>query len=161
MNIKKLWPLGLVLVILLVGYLVPTLGGDGDDTSGADSAVDADAALESEGATQASADAEPPLQFTDLPPISIDQLPGEALDTLDLIGSGGPYPFDRDDLVFENREGLLPDQELGHYREYTVITPGENDRGARRIVAGADGELFYTADHYSSFSEVVFEPSSG
>ena len=34
-------------------------------------------------------------------------------------------------------------------------TPGEDDRGPRRIVAGDDGEqLFYTADHYASFVRV-------
>jgi ribonuclease T1 len=130
---------------------------DGDQTNGSDQG---DGSAETDSADQGQGDAEEvvPTQMTDLPPISIDSLPGEALDTLDLIGSGGPFPFDRDDLVFENREGLLPDRELGHYREYTVITPGEDDRGARRIVAGAAGELFYTADHYSSFSEIVFEP---
>lgn len=90
-----------------------------------------------------------------LEPIRVGQLPPEAIDTLDLIFSGGPYPFDRDDTVFQNREGLLPDRERGYYREYTVITPGEDDRGARRIVAGADGDLYYTSDHYQSFNEIV------
>ena len=95
-------------------------------------------------------------RFSDLPPILLDQLPAEAIDTLALIEQGGPYPFNRDDLTFENREGLLPDRLRGHYREYTVITPGEDDRGARRIVAGSDGERYYTADHYRSFSEILF-----
>ena len=90
-----------------------------------------------------------------LPAIAVDQLPAEALKTLSLIDTNGPYPFDRDDLVFQNREGLLPPHPRGHYREYTVITPGEDDRGARRIVAGDDGELYYTADHYRSFREIV------
>lgn len=96
-------------------------------------------------------------RFSDLPPISLGELPVEALDTLALIERGGPYPYDRDDLTFQNREGLLPDRVRGHYREYTVITPGEDDRGARRIVAGADGERYYTADHYRSFSEILFD----
>lgn len=94
-------------------------------------------------------------QFSSLPAISADDLPVEALDTLTLINNGGPFPFDRDGLTFQNREGLLPDHAQGHYQEFTVITPGSDDRGARRIVAGADGELYYTADHYSSFSEIV------
>ena len=50
---------------------------------------------------------------------------------------------------------ILPPQPKGFYAEYTVVTPGEDDRGARRIVAGDDGSRFYTADHYSSFREVV------
>ena len=103
------------------------------------------------------AEQDPPRQFSNLPPILVTELPLEALDTLELIASGGPYPFDRDGLVFQNREALLPDFPRGHYREFTVITPGESTRGARRIVAGADGELYYTADHYNSFREIVNE----
>lgn len=81
-------------------------------------------------------------------------LPPEAFETIDLIERAGPYPYDRDDSVFMNREGLLPQRERGYWREYTVPTPGESDRGARRIVAGRGGELFYTGDHYRSFVRV-------
>lgn len=95
------------------------------------------------------------VQFSDLGSISLDELPPEAVDTIDLILEGGPYPFSNDDGVFQNREGILPDFERGHYREYTVITPGSDDRGARRIVAGERGEIYYTADHYNSFREVL------
>ena len=35
------------------------------------------------------------------------------------------------------------------------MTPGSDDRGARRIVAGDDDSRFYTDDHYASFREVV------
>ena len=42
---------------------------------------------------------------------------------------------------------------MGYYREYTVPTPGVDHRGARRIVAGGD-ELYWTDDHYSSFSRI-------
>lgn len=94
-------------------------------------------------------------QFSDLDPIRMAELPPEAVETISLIFEGGPFPFSKDDSVFQNREGLLPDFERGHYREYTVITPGSQDRGARRIVAGERGEVYYTADHYSSFKEVV------
>ncbi len=102
-------------------------------------------------------EADGPPRFSELDPILVTELPLEAIDTLDSIANGGPFDFDRDGLVFQNREGLLPDREEGHYREYTVITPGERTRGARRIVAGADGELYYTGDHYASFSEIVDE----
>ena len=71
--------------------------------------------------------------------------------TLALIESGRPLPYDQDGATFQNREGLLPDQPEGHYSEYTVKTPGSDDRGARRLVIGADGETFYTRDHYQSF----------
>ena len=86
--------------------------------------------------------------------VTPSQLPSEARTTLRLIDSGGPFPFSRDGIVFENRERLLPNKPRGYYREYTVITPGESTRGARRIVAGSDGERYYTADHYDSFVRV-------
>lgn len=156
------------LVAVLVGYAVlnggsgSTFAEDQSDTIGATetTAVVLDQSRDQETASQAeqtnSAGSEA-FRFSNLPTVSLFELPLEALNTLDLIDVGGPYPFDRDDLVFQNREGILPDRERGHYREYTVITPGENDRGARRIVAGDDGERYYTADHYRSFSEVLFD----
>uniref|UniRef100_UPI0035710E51 ribonuclease domain-containing protein n=1 Tax=Streptomyces capillispiralis TaxID=68182 RepID=UPI0035710E51 len=67
-------------------------------------------------------------------------LPAEARRTLDLIDAGGPFPYERDGAVFGNFEGLLPQRPRGHYREYTVPTPGSPDRGARRIVTGRDFE---------------------
>ncbi len=87
--------------------------------------------------------------------VDVGELPDEAIDTLVLIDENGPYPFSQDDSDFQNREGLLPDQQRGYYREYTVITPDLDHRGARRIVSGADGELFYTSDHYDSFAQIV------
>jgi ribonuclease T1 len=97
----------------------------------------------------------PPQPTSDLPTMTVAQLPPEGIDTLELIASGGPFPYDQDGATFQNREGILPAQPRGFYAEYTVVTPGEGDRGARRIVAGDDGARFYTADHYSSFREVV------
>lgn len=82
-------------------------------------------------------------------------LPPEARETLGLIERGGPFPYRKDGTVFQNRERRLPQQARGYYREYTVPTPGERDRGARRIVAGQPGEYYYTADHYRSFKRVV------
>lgn len=90
-----------------------------------------------------------------LPVIAFAKLPRQAQDTIRLIDRGGPFPYRQDGTVFQNRERLLPRHPSGYYREYTVVTPGESDRGARRIVAGAEGELYYTADHYASFKRVV------
>ena len=90
-----------------------------------------------------------------LPIVQLSDLPREAAETLDLIEAGGPFPEDRDGVTFENREDLLPDHPVGYYKEYTVPTPGSDDRGARRIVVGEDGELYYTGDHYSSFSRIA------
>ncbi|MBM7057480.1 MULTISPECIES: ribonuclease [Streptomyces] len=87
--------------------------------------------------------------------ICYSALPSQAHDTLDLIEQGGPYPYEQDGTVFQNREGLLPDQSTGYYHEYTVITPGSDNRGARRIVTGEQTEEdYYTADHYASFDLV-------
>lgn len=90
-----------------------------------------------------------------LPTIRYQSLPREAKETIALIEQGGPFPFERDGITFQNREQLLPRKRSGYYREYTVITPGSRDRGARRIIAGAEGELYYTDDHYESFREVI------
>jgi ribonuclease T1 len=83
--------------------------------------------------------------------IDVADLPPEGRVTLGLIKSGGPFPYSKDDTVFSNYEGLLPAKPGGYYHEYTVITPGSHDRGARRIVAGSNGEYYYTDDHYASF----------
>jgi ribonuclease T1 len=83
--------------------------------------------------------------------VQVADLPLEARRTLDLIAAGGPYPYSRDGVVFRNRERLLPRRASGYYHEYTVPTPGEDDRGARRIITGKAGERYWTADHYGSF----------
>lgn len=93
-----------------------------------------------------------------LPEISVAELPGEARATIRLIRQGGPFPYERDGIVFRNFEKRLPLRERGYYREYTVRTPGEKSRGARRIVAGGGGELYYTADHYRSFVRIREHP---
>ncbi len=88
--------------------------------------------------------------------IKASELPKQGRDTLALIESGGPFPHDRDGVIFSNRERILPRANRGYYREYTVRTPGVKHRGARRIVCGGDQraatECFYTADHYKSFA---------
>ena len=86
--------------------------------------------------------------------IAVAELPPEARATLALIKAGGPFPYPQDGRSFQNREKLLPQRARGYYREYTVRTPGARDRGARRIVAGRDGEFYYTADHYRSFRRI-------
>lgn len=111
-----------------------------------------------------------------IPEVAVAELPREARETLELVRKGGPFPHDRDGVVFGNFEKLLPPKNRGYYREYTVRTPGVKHRGARRVVAGgcagaardksagADGrqppapcdarELYYTEDHYKSFRRI-------
>jgi ribonuclease T1 len=87
--------------------------------------------------------------------VPLAQLPPEVADTIVVIDQGEPYPYDRDGVAFENREGLLPAHPTGYYREFTVVTPGSDDRGARRVIAGDGGELYYTGDHYESFVRIA------
>ena len=90
--------------------------------------------------------------------IAARELPVEAQATLALIRKGGPFPYERDSVTFGNRERLLPPMPRGHYREYTVKTPGARDRGAQRIVCGGDvgtlAECYYSNDHYRSFKRI-------
>ncbi|MFB7324537.1 ribonuclease domain-containing protein [Streptomyces sp. NPDC056190] len=89
--------------------------------------------------------------------ICYSALPSQAHDMLRLIDKGGPFPYSQDGAVFQNREGVLPKQSTGYYHEYTVVTPGSPDRGARRIVTGQKTrEDYYTADHYVTFKLVNF-----
>ena len=90
-----------------------------------------------------------------LPVIRESQLPAEGRRTLALIRQGGPFPYNRDGVTFSNFERLLPRKSGGYYKEYTVPTPGESDRGARRIVAGNGGEKYYSPDHSESFKFIA------
>jgi ribonuclease T1 len=83
--------------------------------------------------------------------VNATDLPKEARQTIALIRKGGPYPYRKDGAVFFNFERLLPLHERGYYKEFTVPSPGSRDRGARRIILGKPGELYYTDNHYQSF----------
>lgn len=87
----------------------------------------------------------------DVPIAHIAGLPAEARQTLALIKQGGPFPYGRDGIEFQNRENRLPVKPRLYYREYTVPTPGRRDRGPRRIISGRGGEFYYTQDHYRTF----------
>lgn len=82
-------------------------------------------------------------------------LPAEARDVIKRIDDGGTFQYRQDGVTFQNRERRLPSEPSGYYREYTVATPGAADRGARRLILGRHGELYYTPDHYRSFLWVV------
>lgn len=87
--------------------------------------------------------------------VSVSELPAEAQEVLSLIKLGGPFRYSKDGTVFGNRERRLPPQAYGYYREYTVPTPGERDRGPRRIIAGRKGDFYYTGDHYRRFKRIA------
>jgi len=91
--------------------------------------------------------------------VALAELPAQAQAMHRLILSGGPFPHAKDGTVFGNRERLLPPRPRGQYREYTVSTPGSQDRGARRLVCGGlpptlPEACFYTDDHYASFRRI-------
>lgn len=92
--------------------------------------------------------------------VAIAELPEQGRNMVKLIYRGGPFRYDKDGSVFGNREKFLPAKTRGFYREYTVKTPGESSRGARRIVCGgpvpaAPDACYYTDDHYASFRRIV------
>lgn len=169
------WPRSITAVLLLVLLLASACNSAAmrEAAQQLDAALQAAATLEAGGSlpptrvapaatrpqataqVKATATARPRPGISGLPTIAYDDLPRQARQTIELIDQGGPFPFNADDSVFQNRERLLPRQPNGYYREYTVVTPGSDDRGARRIVAGAEGELYYTDDHYDSFREVI------
>jgi ribonuclease T1 len=138
------WLLLLAAASMLVAWLVAG-GGDGEDR-----AVDSSSTSST---SSSPADAPATDAASGLPVVRLAALPPEAGRTVELIDAGGPFPEpDHDGGTFGNREDLLPDRPMGYYREYTVPTPGVEHRGARRIVAGDGDELYWTDDHYSSFS---------
>lgn len=90
-----------------------------------------------------------------LPFVEVADLPKEAVRTLELIDSGGPFPYEKDGSTFGNFERILPQERRGFYREYTVDTPGSRNRGARRIVTGDNDRIHYwTDDHYVTFKRI-------
>jgi guanyl-specific ribonuclease Sa len=74
--------------------------------------------------------------------------------TLDRIDRGERLPFRNDGRIFAKRERLLPSRYFGYYREYVHPTPGIAGAGARRVIVGQAGEIYYTADHYRTFARI-------
>jgi ribonuclease T1 len=112
------------------------------------------------GSFSAGSEARSPVPSSSEATVKLSDLPPQAQTTQRLILQGGPFPYAKDGSVFGNRERLLPREPRGHYREYTVRTPGARDRGARRIVCGGrppekPEACYYTDDHYASFRLIV------
>ena len=87
--------------------------------------------------------------------IKVAELPVQARETLLAIKQGGPFAYPRDGVIFNNFEQVLPKRQRGYYHEYTVVTPGESNRGVRRIISGAAHEYYYTTDHYQTFKQIL------
>lgn len=138
-----------VVVLLLVGALYLFSGHDGQD----DATRPTSQPSLSPTAPAASARGERD-QASGLDWIDAADLPREGRQTLVAIDNGGPFARSKDGSTFGNYEGVLPARPRGHYREYTVPTPGIDHAGPRRIVTGRSGEFYWTADHYSSFHRI-------
>lgn len=91
---------------------------------------------------------------------SVDTLPPEADDVINRILSDQDHLYSQHDgKHFGNYQNRLPREKSDYYREYTVSTPGDRSRGARRIVVGGGTEndpdvWYYTPDHYDTFCEI-------
>lgn len=55
---------------------------------------------------------------------------------------------------FGNFEGALPSKKGRTYTECDINTWGKSSRGAERIVFSNDGLIFYTDDHYETFTQL-------
>jgi ribonuclease T1 len=114
----------------------------------------------STGFSPASVQAKGPASGAEISTIPVAALPEQGRHMVSLIYQGGPFRYDKDGTVFGNRERMLPAKNRGYYREYTVKTPGERSRGARRIVCGGlipttPDACYYTDDHYASFRRIA------
>ncbi len=56
---------------------------------------------------------------------------------------------------FGNYEGLLPEDK--DYHECDIDTLHQKSRGAKRLIYSEDGYIYYTADHYESFTQMYPE----
>ncbi len=141
-----------LIVLVLAGWFVKD-GISGDDSKSTSAPASSSASAKPSGETGANrAKGKVAGEESGLPVKPLTGLPPQASETWGLIKAGGPYPYPRnDDVLFQNREKVLPAKASGYYREYTVKTPGSPDRGARRLVRGTGKELYYTEDHYKSF----------
>lgn len=74
-----------------------------------------------------------------------DNKKGNLWDVTDQMSIGGDY--------FGNYEGLLPEADGRKYTECDVNYEG-GYRGGERIVFSNDGLIFYTNDHYESFTQL-------
>jgi len=53
---------------------------------------------------------------------------------------------------FGNYEGILPQPEGRTFHECDIDTLGTSSRGAKRLVFSNDGLIYYTDDHYQTFT---------
>jgi ribonuclease T1 len=101
--------------------------------------------------------------------------PARVKAVLKLVGdiyNNAHLPYAQDGAVFKNKEGQLPVQPVGFYREYTLLTgdaphtvvidgqtyqvaPDLSARGSERVIIGGGESLYYTPDHYKNFIQLT------
>ena len=117
---------------------------------------EAKAAIDEEGAFTSARDVAAYLQaYNKLPPNFITKAQARKLGW-----SGGDLrPYARDKSIggdrFGNYEGLLPAKKGRQYYECDIDTLGKSARGAKRLVYSNDGLIYYTTDHYKSFTQLA------
>jgi ribonuclease T1 len=167
--VKRAWVCGFLTALLVVlsgcGKSAPDSQSPGGNSSAAASQAQSPLALQDKNRPQSDprADSRRDAASAGLEPsqttVDAAQLPKQAIVTLRRIEAGGPFPFEKDGIVFGNRERLLPPHPRGFYHEYTVPTPRARNRGARRIVCGGPrrqiDSCFYSDDHYVSFKRIA------
>jgi len=141
-------------VVLLILYLFVG-GGDGDNTvyQGGDTAVTYVQQIDEKGSYTTKEDVALYLHvYGKLPGNFITKAEAEKLGWngggLESYAPGKCIGGDR----FGNYEGLLPEASGRSYKECDIDTLGKNSRGAKRLVYSNDGLIYYTADHYESFT---------
>jgi guanyl-specific ribonuclease Sa len=88
------------------------------------------------------------------------------------IYQGNHLPYAQDGVTFKNKEGKLPAQPAGFYKEYTLLTgsaphtvviggtsyqvaPDLSARGSERVIIGGGEKIYYTPDHYAHFIQLT------
>jgi ribonuclease T1 len=74
--------------------------------------------------------------------------------TLERVRMGNALEHRNDGAIFQNRERKLPSRGRGYYREFIVAMKGVPFPGPVRVIVGLKGEVFFTGDHYKSFTRV-------
>lgn len=88
-------------------------------------------------------------KYQKLPPIYVTkkeayELGGTLGEVLNHNSIGGDY--------FGNYQGILPQKEGRSYKECDIDTLGSDNRGKKRLVYSNDGLMYYTEDHYATFT---------
>jgi len=128
--------------------------------------VELPAAPEVKAAAQPGPAPQPGKEFT---PVVYDQQRIQAINKLlGDIYNNNHLPYSQDGTTFKNKEGKLPAQPAGYYKEYTLLTgdaphtvkigdktynvaPDLSARGSERVIIGGGENVYYTPDHYANF----------